>query len=152
MALAMLVIAAAGCGGQERLRADFVQEADAVCGPALVRLRVLQARIDVVAAGADADAIYARTADLLRDGAGVAGAVLDRIESLEAPAEDADAIAAWLAANRRQAALTRRLAAAFDAQDQTRIARLSGAVAAAEEGNNAVARGLGMRRCAERVA
>lgn len=147
----MLALGAGACGGEDRSRTDFAREADAVCAPALVRLRALRARIDTVASGADADAIYARTADLLRDGAGVSATVVDRIESLAAPDDDADAIAAWLAANRRQAVLMRRLAAAFDAQDQTQIARLSGAVDVAEERNNAVARRLGMRRCAERV-
>lgn len=70
---------------------------------------------------------------------------------LDEPEDDADAVDAWVAANRRQAALTDELAAAFDAQDDRRIAQLSERVDAAEERNNATARRFGMRACAERV-
>ena len=74
-----------------------------------------------------------------------------RIEALEEPRSGGGTVDAWVAANRRQAALTQELATAFAAQDQTRIARLSERIDALEERNNATARRLGMRACAERV-
>jgi len=109
-------------------------------------------RIDAVAGGADPDVIFARSASLLRRGATISRATFDRIEAIEEPAEARDAVGAWVASNRRQAALTIALAAAFDAQDQTRVAQLSEQVDALEERNNATARSFGMRSCAQRVA
>ena len=109
-------------------------------------------RIDTVAAGADPDVIFTRSAALLRREAAVSRATFDRIEALEEPAAARDAVGAWLASSRRQAALTITLAEAFDAQNQTRIAQLSEEVDALEERNSATARGFGMHACAERVA
>jgi hypothetical protein len=108
-------------------------------------------RIDTVAAGADPDVIFMRSAALLRREAAVSRATLDRIEALEEPDAARDAVGAWLASNRRQAALIITLAEAFDAQDQRRIAQLSEEVDALEERNSATARGFGMRACAQRV-
>ena len=143
----------AGCGGASGpSRAAFAREADAICRPALAQLRAVKKRIDAAAAGADPDVIFARSASLLREGAAISRTTLDRIETLEEPAEGRGAIDAWIASNRRQAALTIALAAAFDAQDETRIAQLSEEVDELEERNSATARGFGMRACAERVA
>ena len=143
----------AGCGGDDGpSRAAFAREADAICRPALQRLRSVRARIGAAAAGADPDAIFGRTATLLREGAGISREALDRVEALEDPEATRDEIGAWLASNRRQAALTDRLARAFEVQDETGIARLSETIDELEERNNATARGLGMRACAERVA
>jgi len=116
-----------------------------------VKLRAVKGRIDAVAAGAEPDVIFTRSAELLREGAAISRTSFDRIEALEAPAGARDAVDAWVAANRRQAALTDTLADAFTAQDETRIARLSEQVDTLEERNNATARRLGMRTCAERV-
>jgi hypothetical protein len=96
--------------------------------------------------------IFARSAALLREGTAISRATFDRIETLREPDAARDAIGAWVAANRRQAALTAELAEAFAAQDDTRIAQLSRKVDELEERNNATARGFGMRSCAERVA
>ena len=143
----------AGCGSVVGpSRAAFAREADAICGPALVQLRAVKDRMDEVAGGADLDVIFARSASLLRRGAAISRATFDRIEALEEPGEGRDAIDGWIASHRRQTALTIVLAAAFDTQDQTRIAQLSEAVDELEERNNATARGFGMRACAERVA
>ena len=141
-----------GCGGEDGpTREAFAREADGVCRPALAQLRAVKKRIDAAAAGADPDVVFARSAALLREGAAISRATLDRIEALEEPSAMRDAVGAWVAANRRQAALTDELAAAFDAQDETRIAQLSGRVDELEDTNNATARGFGMRSCAERV-
>ena len=143
----------AGCGSVVGpSRAEFAREADAICRPALVQLRGVKQRMDRVAGGADPDVIFGRSASLLRKGAAISRATFDRIETLEEPGEGRDAIDGWIASHRRQAALTIALAAAFDAQDETRIAQLSEAVDALEERNSATARGFGMRACAERVA
>jgi len=79
-----------------------------------------------VAAGGDPDVIFARSAALLRREAAVSRATLDRIEALEEPDAARDAVGAWLASNRRQAALIITLAEAFDAHDQTRSPALRG--------------------------
>ncbi len=151
-ALGVAALAAlAGCGDDGPGREAFAREADAVCAPALAKLRAVRERVDATAAGADPDAIFRRTAELLREGAAISRATFDRIESLEEPADGAGAVDDWVAANRRQAALTAELAAAFAAQDETRIARLSGEVDALDQRNNAAARRLGMRACAARV-
>ena len=141
----------AGCGDDGASREEFARQADAICGPALERLRAIEERIDAVAAGADPDAIFARSAELLRDRAAISREAFDRIEALEEPGSERDAVDAWLAASRRRAALTAALADAFAIQDETRIARLSEEVDALEERNNATARGFGMRSCATRV-
>lgn len=152
MTLGATVLALAGCGGDDGpSREEFAREADAICAPALVRLRGVKRRIDAAAAGADPDAIFTRSAGLLREGAGISRAAFDRIEALDQPGGAHGDIDAWVASNRRQAVLTDALAAAFDVQDETRIARLSERVDALEERNNATARRLGMRSCAERV-
>jgi len=117
----------------------------------MAQLRAVKQRMDAVADGADPDLIFARSASLLRRSAAVTRATFDRIEALEEPGAARDAVGAWVASNRRQAALTIALAAAFDAQDQTRIARLSEEIDALEERNGATARGFGMRACAQRV-
>jgi len=108
-------------------------------------------RLDAVAAGADPDVIFARSAALLREGTAISRAGMDRIEILQEPDAAQDTVGAWVASNRRQAALTDALAAAFEAQDDTRIAQLSGRIDELEDANNATARSLGMRSCAERV-
>ncbi len=140
-----------GCGGGGPSREAFARDADAICRPALAQLLTVKERIDVVAAGADPDVIFTRTAALIRRGAAISRATFDRIEGLQAPEGQRDAVNAWVAANRRQAALTDDLADAFAAQDQTRIARLSEEVDELDERTNATARGFGMRSCAERV-
>ena len=141
----------ASCGGDGSSREAWASQADAICRPALAKLRVVKKRIDATAAGGDPDVIFARSADLLREGAAISRGAFDSIEALDEPGEEADAADAWVASNRRQAALTDELAAAFDGQDDTRIARLSEAVDALEEANNARARRFGMSACAERV-
>lgn len=107
--------------------------------------------MNAAAAKADPDVVFAESASLLREGTAISRTTFDRIEQLVEPADARDAVGAWLASNRRQAVLTDALAAAFAAQNQTRIAQLSEQVDALEERNNATARGLGMRSCAERV-
>jgi hypothetical protein len=149
--VAALVAVVAGCGDDGPSRATFARQADAICKPALGQLREVRDRIGAAAAGADPDAIFTTSADLLREGAAISRRTFDRVETLDTPAGDRDAVGAWIADNRRQAAVTDELAAAFDAQDQTRIARLSERVDALEERNNEAARELGLRSCAERV-
>lgn len=141
----------AGCGDDGASREEFARQADAVCGPALQRLRAVRERIDATASGADPDAIFARSAELLHDGATISRETFDRIEALEQPGNARGKVDAWIAAHRRQAALADALADAFAAQDETRIARLSEEVDALEERNSATARGFGMRSCATRV-
>ena len=141
----------AGCGAEGPSRAEFARQADAICRPALAHLLTVKERIDTVSAGADPDVIFTRTATLIHKGAAISRATFDRIEGLEAPGAQRDAVGAWVAANRRQAAMTDALADAFDAQDQTRIAQLSEEIDELDERTNATARGLGMRSCAERV-
>lgn len=142
----------AGCGGDRGpSRAAFARGADAICRSALARLSAVKQRIDEAATGTDAGLILSDSARLLREGAGVSRAAADRIAALEKPREAADAIDAWVASNRRQAAQTEALAAAFRAGDQARIGRLSATVGALEQRNNATARGFGMRSCAEPV-
>lgn len=146
------MVALAGCGGGGGpSREAFARQADAVCRPALTELRAVEKRLDAVAAGADPDVIFARSAALLREGTAISRASMDRIEILQEPDAAQDKVGAWVASNRRQAALTDALAAAFEAQDDTRIAQLSGKVDELEDANNATARSLGMRSCAERV-
>ena len=151
VAVVAVLALGAGCGDDGPSRAQFAREADAICTPALTRLRAVAARIDAAAAGADPDAIFGRTADLLREGAAISRASFDAIDVLDAPADDADAVGAWVASNRRQAGLTAQLAAAFDVQDEMRIAVLSERIDMLEERNNTAARRLGLRSCAERV-
>ncbi len=141
-----------GCGDDGPSRAAFAREADRVCAPALARLRGVRDRIDEAAAGSDPDAIFARSAQLIRSGAAISRGAFDRIEALDPPADGAEAVAAWIAANRRQAARTDALAGAFAAKDETGIARLSEEVDELDVANNAAARALGMRACAARVA
>ena len=141
----------AGCGDDGPSRASFARRADAVCAPSLTRLRDVKERIDAAATGADPDAIFARSATLLREGAAISRATFDRIEALEQPSGVRDAVDAWVAANRRQVAVTEALAGAFAAQDETRIARLSEQLDELDDANNTEARKLGMRACAERV-
>ncbi len=151
MALAGALLALAGCGSSGPPREAFARQADAICAPALGKLRELDASLAVAGADPEPDAVYAKSAALLRERVAVSRGAFDRIEALEEPAEGADAIDAWVAASRRQAVVTEELAAAYAAQDQTRIARLSERADELEERNSATAAGLGLGRCAERV-
>lgn len=142
----------AGCGGGGGpSREAFAQQADGICGPAIARLRAVERRLGAAGSKADPDAIYAESAALWRERVAISRQAFTRIEALEDPAEGTDQVDAWIAANRTQAVLGERLATAFDAQDQTRIARLSEQVDSMDERNAATAGALGMRVCAERV-
>ncbi len=142
-------VALAGCGDSGPTRAEFARQADAVCAPELVKLRALRERIDT--AGGDSRAVFSRSAALLRESTAVGRAAYDRIEALERPSEAEEQIAGWIAAERRQAALTDRLAGAYEARDDARIAQLSGRADQQAGATVAAARELGMRACAQRV-
>ncbi len=149
-ALAAVLVAACG-GGDGPTRAQFAKRADAICAPALKELRAVSAQIDEVAAGAEPGPIFSRSATLIRRGQSITARTFDRIDALDPPAADRDAIKAWVADNRRQSALSGQLASAFETQDQKRIALVAEEIDALDTKSNRVAARLGMRACAERI-
>ena len=151
-ATALAAVALAGCGsGSGPSRATFARQADGVCGPALKQLRAISAKIDKVAAGGDPGSIFRRSAALIRRSQAVTTKAFDRIDGLDQPAADHDAIKGWVADNRRQNALAGDLATAFERQDQKRIALLSEEIDRLNTKNNAFATRLGMKVCAEQI-
>jgi hypothetical protein len=151
-AAALAAAALAGCGSDSGpSRATFAQQADGVCGPALKELRTISAKIDEVAAGGDPGPIFRRSAALIRRSQAVTTRAFDRIDALDRPAKDRDAIKGWVADNRRQNALAGELATAFERQDQKRIALVSEEIDRLNTKNNAFAARFGMKVCAEQI-
>jgi hypothetical protein len=140
-----------GSGGRGPSRAAFVAQADALCAPELKQLRDVRAQLDKAAGGGDPNVIFRRSAQLLREGAATTRATFDRIEALDRPPADRERVAAWIAAVRRQTAMTVALSGAFDRQDDARIAQLSGRIDAMADVNSGLARTLGLRACARRA-
>ena len=75
VAVVAVLALGAGCGDDGPSRAQFAREADAICTPALTRLRAVAARIDAAAAGA----ANAARADVARIGPTDITALTDRV-------------------------------------------------------------------------
>lgn len=153
MATVVVAVVLGACGGGNAgpSRAEFARQADGVCGPALKQLRAIAAEIDEVAAGGDPGPIFAQSAELISRSQAVTARAFDRIDALPRPSADRDAIKGWVADNRRQNALAGKLATAFEAQDQKRIALVSEEIDKLNTENNAFAKRFGMKVCAEQI-
>ncbi len=132
--------------------AEWAEAADAICAPALVEQRRLGERLQAASAAGTPEAVFERSAAVLRERAARTQATLDGVEALARPdALSEGEIQSWLAAARRGATLTVKLADAYEGQDDARIAQLTGQADRRAEATLARARALQLRSCAERV-
>jgi len=129
---------AAGCGSGGRLsHGDFVKRADAVCSAynARVKPRVITPR--------SYDAIERYVSETLP----LYTAALQKLSALKPPSSDAQAVRAWLAADRRVARAVRALGVAAQQRNFPAVgAAASRAQLAASESRQAAAT-LGMHVC-----
>lgn len=132
---------AAACGGGLS-HGDFVQRADAVCSAynARVKPRVITPRS------------YSAIERYVNSTLPLYTAALQKLSRLEPPSSDAQAVRAWLAADRRVARAVRALGVAAQQRNFPAVsAAASRAQLAASESRQAAA-GLGMHVCATLAA
>jgi hypothetical protein len=132
------VTLAAGCGAGRLSHGDFVKRADAVCSAynSRVKPRVITPR--------SYNAIERYVAGTLP----LYTAALEKLTALKPPSSDAQAVQAWLAADRRVAKAVRALGVAAQQRNFPAVsAAASRAQLAASESRQAAA-GLGMHVCA----
>lgn len=150
-ALAALAAAllAAGCGGGgDDAKADFVRQADAICRAGDAEVAELDAAIAAAQRGSDRTAVFAELARLTRRSVAVSSRAVDRLDALDKPAGDREALQGWIADARRQVALVGRLSTALAREDETAVATLSEQIDTLATRNNAFARRYGMADCA----
>jgi len=129
---------AAGCGGGGRLsHSDFVKRADAVCSAynARVKPRVITPR------SYDAIERYVRATLPLYT------AALQKLSALKAPSSDAQAVRAWLAADRRVAHAIRALGVAAQQRNFPAVSAAASRAQLAGSESRQAATTLGMRVC-----
>ena len=135
---------------RETTVAEWAGAADAVCAPALVEQRRLGERLQRQVrrdAGGRLRALGRGAAPA----SGPHAATLDGVEALARPGALTEGeIQSWLAAARRCATLTERLADAYEAQDDARIAQLTGQADRRAEASPP-RRAPSRRACAQRV-
>ena len=132
--------------------AEWAGSADAICGPALVEQRRLGERLEAAGAAGEPAAVFRRSAAVLRERAVLAQATVDRVEALARPFALTDGeIPGWLAAERRRATLTAKLADAYEERDDARIAQLTGQADRRAEASLGQARALKLKVCARRA-
>lgn len=149
-ALALLAVAVGGCGGGDGVsKASFIKDADAICREGNTKVKALQDDIAAAQRNSDQRQVYADLARLTAQSARLSAPYVARLDALDTPADDRDALKAWIAGARRQIEAVRRLSAAFRAGDDTRIATLAEQVDALAMRANAFARRYGMRDCAQ---
>lgn len=131
-------LAAAGCGSSRLSHDAFVQHADAICA-------AYDAKVRLLTKPASYDAVVAYVATTLP----LYVAALDKLEALEPPAADEDAVKAWLARDRQVTAALRTLRAAALRHDLAATNSASAAVQSASLAGRHDAAALGMSDCAQ---
>jgi hypothetical protein len=159
--VATVVILAAGCGGDDAdqtsqpaqsdapvpamTKAEFIEQADAICGDMDARVKPIEAKYEQAADAGE----YDTAADLLREAVSEAAETQTEVEALEPPAADADTVDQYLEATRDGIGLVRRIADRLEDED---YAALDSLVAEAEQLDaraEGLAQGYGFRECGD---
>jgi hypothetical protein len=142
----------AGCGGRDdAAKRDYVRRADGVCVVGRRAVAGFPARLAAAQRGTDPGVIFRQLGALTAAEAAARQPELDQLGALVPPANDDDAVKAWVAERRRQQSLLRGLAAAFGRHDDAAISRLSQQIAALAASTAAFARRYGLSACAQAV-
>ncbi len=148
--VAAACVALTSCGGGDGpSREAFAAQADRVCADAEHTASRYASLIREAQRDADPDRVFGAVAQLTERSAAAARPSLDRLDALAVPADDRDAIKAWVAGRRRRQDLTGDLAKAFARRDEATISRLSQQIAALRDRDRAFAAEYGMVRCAD---
>jgi hypothetical protein len=132
-----LVALAAGCGGGTS-HADFVQRADAVC-TAYAKATKGEAR----------PRAYAQIVAWVGTTLPLYEAALRKLEALEPPADDRDAVRRWLAADRRVARAVHDLGDAAERRDFPAVTTAASRVELAGSESRRAAAALGLQVCGQ---
>jgi hypothetical protein len=136
-----LAALAAGCGGGSLSHGDFVKKADAICSAYRDGTKsVVQPR--------SYDQIVKFVATTLP----LYEAALQKLEALEPPSSDAQAVRTWLAADRRVAKALHDLGDAAQRRDFPSVTAAASQVQLAGNASREAAGGLGMTVCARLVS
>lgn len=127
---------------------DFQLDAERICAQGNQDAFELKERLEKAREEPDRARFFTVTADVIRDAAGTARPYLQQLSALERPAADDDRLEAWLADQRRRLDLLGRLAAAYDARDEAKIAGLAAQVDELEQRLSSFARSYGVGQCA----
>lgn len=140
----------AGCGsGDNAAKRDYVQRANQVCAAGRRAVAGFPARLAAAQRRTNPGIVYRQLGALTAAEAAVRQTELDKLGGLVPPANDDDAVKAWVAERRRQQSLQRELAAAFRRHDDAAISRLSQQIAVLITRTAAFARRYGLGACAQ---
>jgi hypothetical protein len=132
-----LAALAAGCGGGPS-HADFVRRADAIC-TAYVKATKAQARPHA----------YAQIVAWVGATLPLYEAALRKLEALDAPSGDRDAVRSWLAADRRVAQAVHDLGDAAERRDFPGVTTAASRAELAGSQSRRAATALGLRVCGQ---
>jgi hypothetical protein len=140
LALAGLTLLA-GCGGGSLSHSEFVKQADAICSAYTASTKpVVNPR-----SYRQLDAYVGKTLPLYT-------AALRKLEALEPPKDEAAAVQAWIAADRRVAKALHDLGDAAQRRDFPSVTAAASRAQLAGSQSRRAADGLGMRVCAQLVS
>lgn len=131
-------------------RAQFIVEADRICGAASTQLDPQQARLNdalKVEQNVDTAAHRAALASALREETGLVRPQLDRLRALKPPAGDGATIAGYIAAVSSEADLTDQFAAAVAANDGAHLTQLASELTQGKATATRLAEGYGFKVC-----
>jgi hypothetical protein len=140
-ALALVAIAAAGCGGKQKVTAaELVQKGDAICREEQAKFNQIQAQPPVNAsdASSQADSLVSAARD-----------ANDSLNNLEPPAPLQARYSAYLDARGRATDEIQKGKDAADNQDSAAYGAAQSAVAATAPARQRLARSLGFRVCSQ---
>jgi hypothetical protein len=139
VALAVLALLAAGCGGSgsDRLTLEeFTTQADAICAEYDEKLNALD--------GSDSPA---EAAVVVRKGMEIAGEQLDELNALSPPEEVEDAFSDAMAILQQELDLFEEFAAALESNDETRANELFNTLEELDTRADARAQEIGLTQC-----
>jgi hypothetical protein len=135
-ALAAAATLVAGCGDGSLSHGDFVKKADAICAAYRNGTK-----------GSSAPRTYVEIVAFVQKTLPLYEAALRRLEALKPPSGDADAVRAWLAADRAVARATRDLGDAGERRSYPGVTAAFGRAELASSRARRAASGLGMKVC-----
>ena len=139
VALLVSLLAASGCGGDDRLsRAEYVREADAICEKYEKRLEEVREPQSL----AEVPGYVDEARPVVEEG-------ISELRDLEPPEDVQPKVDRWLSKNEQNLARIDDLSEAAEANDEQTVRDALGKLAENEEEADRLARDIGLRACAE---